>query len=103
MTTSDIRPRHADLLGPIVGRGLPAAALAVVLGLVWFACRFIAPRSEASLMDAGLRPSPTVRGLLIASSYVARYFWWIAPILVAFFLFSSNVSSRTAARGTAAE
>ncbi len=103
MTTSDIRPRHTGFLDPILGRGLRALAIAVVLGLVWFACRFIAPRYEASLMDAGLRPSSIARGLLIASSYVARYFWWIAPILVAFFLFSSNGRSRPAARGAAAE
>ena len=99
MTSSDIRPRHADLLDPIVGRGLRAIAIALVLGLVWLVCRVIAPRYEALLMDAGQRPSPTMRGLLIASAYVAKYFWWIAPILVAFFLFSSNGRSRPAARG----
>ncbi|HEY2156562.1 MAG TPA: hypothetical protein VGH33_13105 [Isosphaeraceae bacterium] len=101
MTSSDIRPRHAGFLGPIVGRGLLTIAVMAVLGSVWFVCRFIAPRYEALLMDAGQRPSPAVRGLLIASYYVARYFWWIAPILVAFFLFSSTGKSR--ARWTAAE
>jgi hypothetical protein len=101
MTSSDIRPRHAGFLDPIVGRGLLTIAVMAVLGSVWFVCRFIAPRYEALLMDAGQRPSPAVRGLLIASYYVARYFWWIAPILVAFFLFSPTGKPR--ARGAAAE
>ncbi len=94
MTTSDTRPRHIDSFGPIVGPVLRAFAVAAVLGLVWFACRFIAPRYEASLMDAGVRPSQAVRGLLIASNCVARYFWWITPILAAFFLFSLGGMSR---------
>jgi type II secretory pathway component PulF len=101
MTTSDTSPRPADLLGPIVGRGLATIAVMAVLGSVWFVCRFIAPRYEALLMDAGHRPSPAMRGLLIASYFVARYFWWIAPILVAFVLFSSIGKPR--ARGAAAE
>ncbi len=64
--------------------------------VVWFACRYIVPRYEARLMDAGLRPSPAVRGLLIASYCIARYFWWIAPILVAFFLLSPKSRARGA-------
>src|SRR5258708_4031959 len=71
-------------------------ALMVLLGtsIVWFACRFIVPRYEAQLMDAGLRPSPTVRVLLIASYHVARYFWWIAPILGLIFVFPRNPGPR---------
>jgi type II secretory pathway component PulF len=101
MTTSDIRPRHAGLLEVVVGRALVTTAVAVILGLVWIACCVIAPRYEALLMDAGQRPSPAMRGLLIASYFVARYFWWIAPILVAFFLLSPT--GRSKARGAAAE
>jgi hypothetical protein len=61
---------------------------ALALAVVWFACGIIAPRYEASLMDAGLRPSPAARGFLMASHSFVRYFWWIAPILVGFLVIS---------------
>jgi hypothetical protein len=98
MTTSDIRPNPAGppALGAAMTRVVTAVAVLVVLEAAWFTCRFIVPRYEAHLMDAGFRPSPTLHGWLIASSYVARYFWWIAPILAAFFLFSPNPRSRGA-------
>lgn len=76
MTTSDIRPKPpgAPALGAATARIVATLAALTVAGSIWFACRFIVPRYEAHLMDAGLRPSPALRGLLIASDYVARYF-----------------------------
>lgn len=71
------------------------------LAVVWFACRYIVSHYEAGLMDAGLRPSPAARGMLVSSHFVARYFWWIAPILGALFLFPAK--SRPAARGAAGQ
>jgi hypothetical protein len=87
MTTSDTRPTSADHLLPALVRGCVGA---LALAVVWFACGVIAPRHEASLMDAGLRPSPAVRGLLVATHYFVRYFWWIAPILVGFLVISAK-------------
>lgn len=97
MSTSDTRPRHHDPLTTAVARGWALVAAVVVLGVVWFGCRFIVPRYEASLMDVGLRPSAAARGLLIASHYISRYFWGIAPILGALFVISSK--SRPGSRG----
>ncbi len=46
---------------------------------------------KRTLMNLGVRPSQvTVVALLILSSYVARYFWWIAPILVLVFVSSAR-------------
>ena len=95
MTTSDIRPTDTGpALGSAVARWLASAAALMGLEAVWFGCRFIVPRYEAHLMDLGRRPSPGVGALLVASSYVARYFWWMAPILVVVFAYSANSRAR---------
>ena len=102
MSLSDNRPTHAPALGVSVARVMAAVAALMAMEAAWFGCRFIVPRYEAHLMDLGRQPSPALRGGLIASSYLARYFWWTAPILVAlFFVFSTAGRSRTSARGAA--
>ena len=92
MTAPDNSPTHSHppALGVSVARGLAAVAALTVMEAVWFACRFIIPRYEAHLMDLGRQPSPALRGGLIASSYLARYFWWMAPILVVVFVYSAK-------------
>jgi hypothetical protein len=96
MSPSDNRPIHrgAPTLGVSVAPVMAAVAALVALEAVWFGCRFIVPRYEAHLMDLGARPSATVGALLIVSSYVARYFWWMAPILWVVFVFSARNSPR---------
>ena len=87
MLPSDSRPTHAPALGVSVAR---VSAAAVALVAIWFGCRFIVPRYELHLMNLGVRPSQVTVALLILSSYVARYFWWIAPILVLVFVSSAR-------------
>jgi type II secretory pathway component PulF len=99
MPPSDKRPTHAGSLGRVVA----AVAAVLVLGVAWFACRFIAPRYEASLMDAGLRPSPVAHGFLVASFFFVKYFWWIASILGSFFLISWAGTARPRAREVSGE
>jgi type II secretory pathway component PulF len=93
MSTSDNCPNSAatPALGVSVARVFAAV---VAMAAIWFGCRFIVPRYEAHLMDLGARPSATVGALLIISSYVARYFWWVAPILVLVFVLSARTTSR---------
>lgn len=92
MASSDNRPTDIGppALGSAVARGLAAVVALMVMEAVWFGCRFIVPRYEAHLMDIGQRPSPGMGALLVASSYVAGYFWWMAPILVVVFAYSAK-------------
>lgn len=93
MATSDTRPKDAGHLALGSALLLWLAAIAV-----WFVCWFLVPKYEAYLMDTGLRPSVTVRGLLVASHSIAEYFWWSVPILGAFFFLSGK--TRAASRET---
>ena len=94
MSLSDNRPTHAPALGVSVARVMAAVAALMAMEAIWVGCRYIVPRYEAHLMDLGARPSATVGALLIISSYVARYFWWVAPILVLVFVLSARTTSR---------